>query len=42
MKKEVIGGSKWEEEGKGKIVDWISVEAEVGGSVQGGANEGHK
>jgi adenylosuccinate synthase len=34
-------GSQWGDEGKGKIVDWLSSEAEVVVRFQGGHNAGH-
>lgn len=34
-------GSQWGDEGKGKIVDWLSAEAEVIVRFQGGHNAGH-
>ena len=36
----VIGG-QWGDEGKGKIVDWLSSRAEVVARFQGGHNAGH-
>ena len=38
----VVGvGSQWGDEGKGKIVDWLSERAEVVARFQGGHNAGH-
>jgi adenylosuccinate synthase len=34
-------GSQWGDEGKGKIVDWLSAEADVVVRFQGGHNAGH-
>ncbi len=36
-----VVGSQWGDEGKGKIVDWLSAEAEVIVRFQGGHNAGH-
>ncbi len=41
MKNVVIIGSQWGDEGKGKIVDWLSSEADVVIRFQGGNNAGH-
>ncbi len=41
MKNIVVVGSQWGDEGKGKIVDWLSSEAEVVIRFQGGHNAGH-
>ena len=41
MKNVVVVGSQWGDEGKGKIVDWLSSEAEVVVRFQGGHNAGH-
>jgi len=41
MKNVVVVGSQWGDEGKGKIVDWLSSEAEVVIRFQGGHNAGH-
>ena len=41
MKNVVVVGSQWEDEGKGKIVDWLSSEADVVVRFQGGHNAGH-
>tara|TARA_Y100000590_G_scaffold50827_1_gene53527 strand:- start:730 stop:2022 length:1293 start_codon:yes stop_codon:yes gene_type:complete len=41
MKNVVIVGSQWGDEGKGKIVDWLSKEADVVVRFQGGHNAGH-
>ena len=37
----VVVGSQWGDEGKGKIVDWLSEQAEVIVRFQGGHNAGH-
>ena len=37
----VVIGSQWGDEGKGKIVDWLSERAEVVVRFQGGHNAGH-
>ena len=37
----VVVGAQWGDEGKGKIVDWLSVEADVVVRLQGGHNAGH-
>ena len=37
----VVIGSQWGDEGKGKIVDWLSSEADVVVRFQGGHNAGH-
>ncbi|TDQ80509.1 adenylosuccinate synthetase [Dongia mobilis] len=36
-----VVGSQWGDEGKGKIVDWLSVRADVVVRFQGGHNAGH-
>ena len=41
MKNVVVVGSQWGDEGKGKIVDWLSSEADVIVRFQGGHNAGH-
>ena len=41
MKHVVVVGSQWGDEGKGKIVDWLSSEADVVIRFQGGHNAGH-
>ncbi len=41
MKNVVVVGSQWGDEGKGKIVDWLSKEADVVIRFQGGHNAGH-
>ena len=41
MKNVVVVGSQWGDEGKGKIVDWLSSEADVVIRYQGGHNAGH-
>ena len=37
----VVVGAKWGDEGKGKIVDWLSERADVIARFQGGHNAGH-
>ena len=37
----VVIGAQWGDEGKGKIVDWLSLEADVVVRFQGGHNAGH-
>ena len=41
MKNVIVVGSQWGDEGKGKIVDWLSKEADVVVRFQGGHNAGH-
>ena len=41
MKNIVVVGSQWGDEGKGKIVDWLSEQADVIIRFQGGHNAGH-
>ena len=41
MRNVVVVGSQWGDEGKGKIVDWLSREADVVVRFQGGHNAGH-
>ncbi len=41
MKNVVVVGSQWGDEGKGKIVDWLSKEADIVVRFQGGHNAGH-
>ncbi len=41
MKNIVVVGSQWGDEGKGKIVDWLSSEADIVIRFQGGHNAGH-
>ena len=41
MRNVVVVGSQWGDEGKGKIVDWLSSEADVVVRFQGGHNAGH-
>jgi len=36
-----VVGSQWGDEGKGKIVDWLSEQADVVVRFQGGHNAGH-
>ena len=38
MKNVVVVGSQWGDEGKGKIVDWLSSEADVVVRFKGGHN----
>ncbi len=37
----VVVGAQWGDEGKGKIVDWLSIESDVVVRFQGGHNAGH-
>ena len=37
----IVVGSQWGDEGKGKIVDWLSLQADVIVRFQGGHNAGH-
>src|SRR5262249_32678793 len=37
----VVVGSQWGDEGKGKIVDWLSEKADIVVRFQGGHNAGH-
>ena len=41
MKNVVVVGTQWGDEGKGKIVDWLSDQADVVVRFQGGHNAGH-
>ena len=41
MRNIVVVGSQWGDEGKGKIVDWLSEQADVIVRFQGGHNAGH-
>ena len=41
MSNVVVIGSQWGDEGKGKIVDWLSEKADVIARFQGGHNAGH-
>ena len=41
MKNVAVVGSQWGDEGKGKIVDWLSSEADIVIRFQGGHNAGH-
>ncbi|MDD5586863.1 MAG: adenylosuccinate synthetase, partial [Alphaproteobacteria bacterium] len=41
MKNVVIVGAQWGDEGKGKVVDWLSSRADVVVRFQGGHNAGH-
>ena len=41
MKNVVVVGSQWGDEGKGKIVDWLSSKADIIVRFQGGHNAGH-
>ena len=36
-----VGGAQWGDEGKGKLVDWLSERADVIARFQGGHNAGH-
>ena len=41
MRNRVIIGGQWGDEGKGKIVDWRSEQADIVVRFQGGHNAGH-
>ncbi|MFN8929978.1 MAG: adenylosuccinate synthetase, partial [Alphaproteobacteria bacterium] len=41
MQSVVVVGSQWGDEGKGKVVDWLSERADVIVRFQGGHNAGH-
>ena len=41
MKNVAVVGSQWGDEGKGKIVDWLSEQADIVIRFQGGHNAGH-
>jgi adenylosuccinate synthase len=41
MQNVVVVGSQWGDEGKGKIVDWLSKQADIVVRFQGGHNAGH-
>ena len=41
MSNVVVVGSQWGDEGKGKIVDWLSYRADIVARFQGGHNAGH-
>ena len=41
MSNVVVIGTQWGDEGKGKIVDWLSERADVVARFQGGHNAGH-
>src|SRR5271170_7896240 len=41
MKNVAVVGAQWGDEGKGKIVDWLSHRADVVVRFQGGHNAGH-
>ena len=41
MNNVAVIGSQWGDEGKGKIVDWLSSEADIVVRFQGGHNAGH-
>ncbi|MDR3424601.1 MAG: adenylosuccinate synthase [Alphaproteobacteria bacterium] len=41
MKNVVVVGAQWGDEGKGKIVDWLSFRADIVVRFQGGHNAGH-
>src|SRR5437879_13417930 len=38
----VVVGAQWGDEGKGKIVDWLSEQADIVVRFQGGHNAGHR
>jgi adenylosuccinate synthase len=41
IKQVAVVGSQWGDEGKGKVVDWLSAQADVVVRFQGGHNAGH-
>ncbi|NBO19414.1 MAG: adenylosuccinate synthase, partial [Proteobacteria bacterium] len=41
MKNVCVIGAQWGDEGKGKIVDWLSSRADIVVRFQGGHNAGH-
>ena len=41
MSNVVVVGTQWGDEGKGKIVDWLSNKADLVVRFQGGHNAGH-
>src|SRR6201986_5048799 len=41
MANDVVVGAQWGDEGKGKIVDWLSEQADIVVRFQGGHNAGH-
>ena len=41
MSNVVVVGAQWGDEGKGKIVDWLSERADIVVRFQGGHNAGH-
>ena len=41
MQNVVVIGAQWGDEGKGKIVDWLSERADDVVRIQGGHNAGH-
>jgi len=41
MSNVAVIGAQWGDEGKGKIVDWLSEKADVVVRFQGGHNAGH-
>ena len=41
MSNVIVTGSQWGDEGKGKIVDWLSSKADAVVRFQGGHNAGH-
>ena len=41
MNNVAVVGSQWGDEGKGKIVDWLSEQADIVIRFQGGHNAGH-
>lgn len=41
MKNVTVIGAQWGDEGKGKIVDWLSEQADIVVRFQGGHNAGH-
>jgi adenylosuccinate synthase len=41
MSNVVVVGAQWGDEGKGKLVDWLSLRADVVVRFHGGHNAGH-
>ena len=41
MPVDIIVGAQWGDEGKGKVVDLLSGDADIVARYQGGANAGH-
>jgi adenylosuccinate synthase len=41
MPTKVVVGAQWGDEGKAKVVDFLTLEADIVARFQGGANAGH-